>query len=237
MLPQKRSQPDSGPRLPKLTEAEHKLYEVIKSKEGKGIWTNDARKEVTLPSTVVNKALKSLQAKNLIKEVTSVKHKNRKIVMGVEFEPSEEISGGAWYQDGALDVAFIKILRQQCKRFIDEFKVATCEMIQKAITEPRNGLPPVFNMEITLKQIREIIDLMVLDKEVEKLPSSGLGDFSHVPAGKECYRISKGKEGPKEGALASIPCGVCPRIDVCTPDGVISPINCVYYDKWLGIDF
>lgn len=233
MLPQKRPQPDSGPRLPKLTEPEFKIYEVIKSKEGSGIWTNDVRKEVIgFPPTVINKALKSLQSKNLIKEVTSVKHKTRKIVMGVEFEPSEEISGGTWYQDGALDIAFIKILRQQCRRLMEDLKVATCEMIRKSIKDSR-----VFNMDITLQQIYEIVELMVLDKEVDKLKSSGVGEFSHVLAGKECYRISKSRESPKEGALSSIPCGVCPRISECTPDGVISPINCVYYNKWLGIDF
>lgn len=210
------------------------MYEAIKSREGSGIWTSDVRKEVVgYAQTMINKALKSLQSKNLIKEVTSVKHRNRKMVMGVEFEPSEEISGGTWYQDGVLDLELIKVLRQQCKRLIEEFKVATCDMILKDILEPRNGMPSLFKMAISLKQIREIVDLMVLDNEVEKLRSSGVGDFSHVPAGRECYRTSRGRDVSKVGALASIPCGVCPRISECTPDGLISPVNCVYYDKWL----
>ncbi|ESR64042.1 hypothetical protein CICLE_v100094942mg, partial [Citrus x clementina] len=51
-----------------------------------------------------------------------------------------------------------------------------------------------------------------------------------------CYKnVSKGGGGgePKTGSLASVPCGVCPQINFCTPDGVISPKTCVYYTKWL----
>ncbi|ONK58492.1 uncharacterized protein A4U43_C09F13600 [Asparagus officinalis] len=230
--------PPQNPRLPKLSDVESEMYSVIKSRKGSGIWTNDLKKEVMGPPTAVAKALKSLLTKNLIKEVISIKNKSRKMVMAVEFEPSADVSGGAWYQSGSLDVAFIKILRQQCRRHVEEHKVATCEMVRKAIKEPKRGRPPVFTTEITLQQVYEILELMVLDKEVEKVRSSGVGDFSHVPEGRDCYRVSRGEGGPKEGAFASIPCGVCPRIHECTPDGVISPINCVYYNKWLGgLDF
>ncbi|GAB4831834.1 Coronatine-insensitive protein [Ancistrocladus abbreviatus] len=35
------------------------------------------------------------------------------------------------------------------------------------------------------------------------------------------------------GHMAAIPCTVCSRINFCTPDGVISPSTCRYFDKWL----
>ncbi|KAK7267331.1 hypothetical protein RIF29_20000 [Crotalaria pallida] len=34
------------------------------------------------------------------------------------------------------------------------------------------------------------------------------------------------------GAMASIPCGVCPRIRVCTPNGIVNPTNCLHYQNW-----
>ncbi|BAF19926.1 Os06g0603400 [Oryza sativa Japonica Group] len=53
-------------------------------------------------------------------------------------------------------------------------------------------------------------------------------------AGRVCYR----RGGPVQGGMMErIPCGVCPRIDECSPDGVISPSTCVYYKKWLQMDF
>lgn len=230
MLPQKkaRTNPDSS----KLPEIQQKIYDLIKSKENVGIWQSDIKKEITgHNSTAIEKAIKTLEARDLIKYVTSIKNKNKKILMASEFEPSDEISGGAWYQDGELDTEFIKILRNQCKKHIEILKVATCEKVGERIRASS-----AFKTDISLKQISQIIDLLVLDNEIEKLKSSGRGAFSHIPAGKECYRILT--EGVlKGGAFSSIPCGVCPRISECTPDGVISPITCEYYNKWLKIDF
>lgn len=50
---------------------------------------------------------------------------------------------------------------------------------------------------MALQQIVEIVNLMVLDEEVEKLKSFGVGDFSDVLARKDCYRIMEGGERPK----------------------------------------
>ncbi|XP_010927733.1 uncharacterized protein [Elaeis guineensis] len=232
MLPQKRPHPDSKPKLPALSETERILYELIRSKQNIGIWTADMKRETGLQTTVVTKTLKSLQNKNLIKDVVNIHNKARKIYMAMEFEPSKEISGGSWYSDGSLDIEFIRILREQCLKHIERLQIATMEAIYKSIQESR-----VFKVECTMQQIVEIVNAMVLDKEIEELKSTGIGDFSKVPSGKICYKSLKGREGPKIGALSSIPCGVCPRIGECTPDGIISPKTCVYYNKWLSLEF
>lgn len=232
ILPQKRPQPDLKTKLRPLTETERVLYELIKSKQNFGIWTADMKRETGLQTTVVTKTLKSLQNKNLIKDVVNIHNKGRKIYMAVEFEPSKEISGGTWYSDGSLDTDFIMILREQCLKHIERLQVATMENIYKSIQESR-----VFKVECTMQQIVEIVNAMVLDKEIEELKSTGIGDFSKVQSGKNCYRSLKGREGPKIGFLSSIPCGVCPRISECTPDGIISPKTCVYFNKWLKLEF
>ncbi|KAK1312822.1 hypothetical protein QJS10_CPA07g00653 [Acorus calamus] len=61
--------------------------------------------------------------------------------------------------------------------------------------------------------------------------STGTGVSASVMRGKVCYRCCPAKEA---SAAASVPCLVCPRIRDCTPDGIISPRNCVYYKKWLN---
>ncbi|KAG0473256.1 hypothetical protein HPP92_015113 [Vanilla planifolia] len=149
--------------------------------------------------------------------------------MAVEFEPAKEISGGTWYSDGNLDVEFINILRDQCRMYVERFKVATIENVWQSIRD--SG---VFNTECSMQQIKEIMGSLVLDKELEELNSTGIGDFSRIQPGKKCYKRCKDGGNPKEqGILSSIPCGVCPRLTDCTPDGIISPKTCVYFDKWL----
>jgi len=34
-------------------------------------------------------------------------------------------------------------------------------------------------------------------------------------------------------SLNYIPCTVCPVADKCTPGGIINPISCIYYSKWM----
>lgn len=236
-LPQKRKQPDSNNILLKLSADERKLYELIESRKNVGIWTADMKRETGLPQTIVTKVLKSLQNKNLIKDVVNIHNKAKKIFMASKYEPSKEISGGLWYTpEGNLDILFINTLKDQCLRYVDRVKVATVETIWGFMKDLEVNEQKLFTVQPTTQQITEILDMLVLDKGLEVLKSSGTGDFARVAPGKVCYRRLKSQED-QTGALSSIPCGVCPRISECTPDGIISPITCVYFNKWLGIDF
>lgn len=38
---------------------------------------------------------------------------------------------------------------------------------------------------------------------------------------------------PNSSPLTAIPCGICPLFQDCKPGGLISPADCIYYDKWL----
>ena len=47
----------------------------------------------------VNKALKNLEARDLIKGVKCVSNQEMKVYMLAELKPSKEITGGAWCTD------------------------------------------------------------------------------------------------------------------------------------------
>ncbi|RVX15651.1 Protein transport protein Sec61 subunit alpha [Vitis vinifera] len=227
----KRKRPDTNTASQPLLDAERVLYDLIRSKEDMGIWTRDMKRETNLPDNVVTKSLKALQVKKLIKEVVNIQSKGRKHYMAVEFEPSKELTGGAWYVEGNLDTEYIKILKETCVRVLSKLKVATAEGISESIN--KTGLCAT---ECSTQQIAEILRALVLDNEIMEVRSSGSGEFSSIPIGAVCYRCTNkgglGGGGPTIGAMASIPCGVCPRITQCTPDGIISPKTCAYYTKW-----
>ncbi|KAI9109557.1 hypothetical protein K1719_019611 [Acacia pycnantha] len=227
----KRKRPDDVPSSVSLTDAERVLYNVIRGKRDLGIWSKEMKEETNLPDNVVRKALASLQVKKLIKEVVNCQNKAKKHYMAFEFKPSKEISGGDWYIDGNLDKDFIDIVKRVCLKHIFIQKVATVDGILEWIKKNH-----AFRVEFTSHQIEEILQALVLDDQIVEMESTGFGEFASVPVGRVCYRC-KNKRGPKGepkiGAMASIPCGVCPRISSCTPDGIISPRTCVYYQKWL----
>ncbi|CAB4279529.1 unnamed protein product [Prunus armeniaca] len=212
----KRKQPDSSSPSESLTEHEKIIYTVIRSKQDMGIWTRDMKKEANLPDNLVGKSIKSLQAKNLIKEVVNVQSKGRKHYMAAEFEPSKELTGGDWYSNGTLDKYYITCVKDGFAKIIYQLKVSTLEGISHEVK--KSG---IFKTSFTKQQIEEILRVLVLDKRVTEVKSNGMGEFGSFPVGKICYKsTSKGgtKREPKVGAMASIPCGVCPRISQCTPD-------------------
>ncbi|GAV71506.1 RNA_pol_Rpc34 domain-containing protein, partial [Cephalotus follicularis] len=218
----KRKRPDSNSPADFLTDDERILFNVIRSKQDIGIWIRDLKQETNLRDNAFKKSLKALQTKNLIKEVATIQSKGRKHFMAAEYEPSKEITGGAWYEDGKLDKVFINFLKHECFKYITGLKVATMEEVIEKIR--RSG---VMKVDLTKQQFEEILRALVLDNAIMEVKSNG----------SEVYYtcVSKGgKNGePVIGAMASIPCGVCPQISHCTPDGVISPKTCVYYTQWL----
>ncbi|KAK9052898.1 hypothetical protein SSX86_029528 [Deinandra increscens subsp. villosa] len=213
-----------------LVESDRKVLEVIKSKKEMAIWSRDLKMETNLSDVVISKSLKNLLNSSLIKEVVHAQQKGRKHYIAAEFEPSKEVTGGSWYVNGDLDTAFIDQLKDLCLKIIRKLKVVTADGVYDFFKTNR-----LTNTDCTSQQISEILRSMVLDNMIIDVKSTGLGEYHSIPIGKLCYRCPPGdvNQGPKKGALVSIPCGVCPRIRECTPDGLISPTTCVYYNKWL----
>ncbi|KAH9894365.1 RNA polymerase Rpc34 subunit-domain-containing protein [Cubamyces lactineus] len=81
--------------------------------------TDEAYKVKTqLHQTIVDKCLKSLTQKQLVKTVTDVWHSTRKIYMHFSIEPSVEMTGGPWYTDKELDTEFFKLLSDVCLKIV-----------------------------------------------------------------------------------------------------------------------
>lgn len=83
-----------------------------------GIWTKHLKAKTQLHQTVIDRCLKSLTQKRLVKTATNHKYPTRKIYMLYHLQPSEEMTGGPWYTDNELDTEFIKLLCSACMRFV-----------------------------------------------------------------------------------------------------------------------
>jgi DNA-directed RNA polymerase III subunit RPC6 len=72
---------------------------------------------------VVDRCLKSLVQKKLIKRIPAMN--NKKIYMLEGLEPSVELTGGAWYIDGELDTGLIHHLTEACLKIVREMVSCT----------------------------------------------------------------------------------------------------------------
>lgn len=214
-----------------LGDVDRNILATIQAKEDLGISIAELRRVSKLPANQLNKTIKTLTTGQMIKEVPNIKYKGGKHYMAAEFEPSKELTGGEWYADGKLNQELIEFLKSTCKKIIIKLKVATAKGVHEFFEKYK-----VYKEEVSSEQILQILKSMVLDNEILEVKSNGLAEYHSIPVGEICYRCAPGGglgEVSETGAMVSIPCGVCPRINICTPDGVISPTTCVYYTKWL----
>ncbi|XP_075938786.1 DNA-directed RNA polymerase III subunit RPC6 isoform X2 [Anarhichas minor] len=94
------------------------VYQVIEDAGNKGIWSRDIRFKSNLPLTEVNKILKNLESKKLIKAVKSVAASKKKVYMLYNLQPDRSVTGGAWYSDQDFESEFVEVLNQQCFKFL-----------------------------------------------------------------------------------------------------------------------
>ncbi|KAI0267270.1 RNA polymerase Rpc34 subunit-domain-containing protein [Gloeopeniophorella convolvens] len=166
----------------------------IQTAANQGIWTKHLKAKTELHQTVIDRCLKSLVQKQLIKSVKGVKYPTRKIYMMAHLEPSVELTGGPWYTDNELDSEFIKLLCSACLRYIRERTVPKHKHddgrssssqplypISAGIAYPdaKEVLNFLSKSRITETQFTEehvemLLNVLVLDGDVERLPAFGI---------------------------------------------------------------
>jgi len=220
------------------------IYQVIEDADNKGIWIRDIRYKCNLPMTQVNKVLKSLEGKKLIKAVNSVSAGKRKVYMLYNLEPDASVTGGAWYSDQDFESEFVDILNQQCYKFLEQksqeaqgMKIdpllkrnrsyASSTEVWKYISEL--GISKV---TLSIQDIETILNTIIFDGKAEMIVVSDSSSATTSKDGqKKLYRSIKPLVSVP--GLMRVPCGVCPVVRNCYPGGLVSPQSCIYLKEWL----
>ena len=96
------------------------VYKIVEESGNKGILDREIRSKSNLIKTQLNKILKALQDKKLIKQVSSVAQANKKVYMLYDMEPDRSITGGVWYSSQDFESELIEILNQQIHRYLQQ---------------------------------------------------------------------------------------------------------------------
>ncbi|KAJ5605197.1 hypothetical protein N7510_010351 [Penicillium lagena] len=98
---------EDAEKLQNLNPDESLVYNVIHSNGRSGVWVRAIQSRTGLHKSILDRCVKSLEGKNYIKSVHNVKYPSRKMYMLAGLAPSEDVTGGAWFTDGVMDVDFI----------------------------------------------------------------------------------------------------------------------------------
>ena len=94
------------------------MYSYIEAAAREGIWTKTIKMRTNLHQTLINRALKALEARHYIKPIKVVKWPNKKYYMLASLQPSEDVTGGPWFTDGVLDEEFIHQMCAWAEKYI-----------------------------------------------------------------------------------------------------------------------
>ncbi|XP_064553191.1 DNA-directed RNA polymerase III subunit RPC6 [Drosophila montana] len=227
--------PQKKSALPKDADNEEKIvYSIVEEGGNKGIWIRDIRMKSNLNMTQLNKILKNLETKKLIKAVKSVNASKKKVYMLYNMEADRSVTGGAWYQDQDFEVEFVDVLNQQCLRFL--------QMKREGAEKKRDG-PLAFKQMscCTVKEVHKFISDLGISKvnldedDLETILKTVVYDGSAERIlqsdGTYVYRAVN-LPLPAPG-LVQMPCGICPVIKNCSNCGDVTAINCQYMNDWL----
>lgn len=214
---------------------ENVVYSIIEDAGNKGIWSRDIRFKSKLPLTLLNKVLKSMENKKLIKSVRSVAAYKKKVYMLYDVKPDISVTGGTWYSNNDFESEFVEVLNQQCYRYLQKrAKTASSilnpnEKREKSYASSSEmceyiRMIGISKVELNVPDIECILETLIYDGKVDKYIIEDGEDVIKMYRAIEPFFTTTG--------LMRMPCGLCTVRDECTKDGLISPSKCVYFKEW-----
>ena len=107
-------------RREELTNEQLLVLQVVERTENAGIWLRDIKSATSMQQQTLNKALKVLESRKLVKTVRSVQQKTKKLYMAYDLAPTREVSGGPWYTDHEFDHEFVNEIARLVENQIRE---------------------------------------------------------------------------------------------------------------------
>lgn len=211
------------------------VFEIIKDSDKNGIWIRDIRFKTKLSQVVLNKTLKNLENKKLIRPIKAIS--NRKLYILYDYQPDESITGGACYESGSIRGEIVNNLKATCLKYLRNL-YDNC--YKEMITEIHNEDVALFDFnriystssdilnffksrkmfsEIKIGDIETILNVLFYESKLIRIENNNRFLFRINPQSRDRFD------------LFYSPCLICPLFRECKPlSNKISPNKCRYID-------
>ncbi|KAF2346967.1 RNA polymerase Rpc34, partial [Trinorchestia longiramus] len=217
--------PVSFHRLKGANKEEQAVYGIIQESGSFGIWARKIRAESNLHLNVVDRVLKRLEGKKLIKSINSVQAPKKKFYLVSSIEPDRSLTGGAFYSDNQFDSAFVEVLMDTCYKYLTtKLKSAENEHIKDGPLTVVNAAKvtakemqeyierlKLAKIKLSVEDVEKLLDTLELDGRVKAYTGGYSGDCT-TGSVKLWRAVPDWAPTPQ---FLYAPCGVCPVGDVC----------------------
>lgn len=142
-----------------LSEEDKAVLGAVEKAGSNAVWVRSIKASTKLQQAALNKILKRLEGKKLIKQVKSVLFKQRRMFMLYELEPAKELTGGVWYTDQALDLPFIEEMKSQVLKCLQatDGRATVAQVCDRVLASH------VCNVPLKPADIQQVMDLLVYE--------------------------------------------------------------------------
>eukprot|EP00468_Gymnochlora_sp_CCMP2014_P000409 CAMPEP_0167742522 /NCGR_PEP_ID=MMETSP0110_2-20121227/1482_1 /TAXON_ID=629695 /ORGANISM="Gymnochlora sp., Strain CCMP2014" /LENGTH=292 /DNA_ID=CAMNT_0007626741 /DNA_START=54 /DNA_END=932 /DNA_ORIENTATION=- len=220
-------------KLHDLKDQERMVYQEIEKAGNKGIKSDSLKFKTGIRVLrKLNEIVDKLLRRNLVKALKAVGSQHKKIYMLYGIEPSREVVGGVWYDEGKFDKEVVDALYNACYYRIKNEGMKSA----KELSDSLNKMHLLNNAIITELDIEYILNALELDGKLEKVRKrrSDSGKSGKVEGRDKAlilYRLKVG--GRIDSSFTEIPCAACPVASKCGITPEINPQNCAYFDSWI----
>ncbi|KAK1351146.1 subunit Rpc34 of RNA polymerase [Hamiltosporidium tvaerminnensis] len=162
--------------LSTMKDEEKMIHTLILESGTKGCLVRDIKNKTNIPQNFVMKILKILESKKLIKAIKSVKS-NLKFYISYDQNPSEELTGGIWFNEADIDEEFVIELTKLMYVYLSKKTLWNNQFSLSKIEEfpcletihdhiEKTGIS---NVGLSLENLYTLLQVMIYDEKVEKI--------------------------------------------------------------------
>jgi DNA-directed RNA polymerase III subunit RPC6 len=107
-------------RLTGLGQEDMAVLGLVEKAGNQGVWVRNLKLTTRLQLQQINKILKRLENRKLVKAIKSIAFKNRRMYMLYDLEPAKEVTGGVWYAEQQLDQELVSGVRKGIIRIMTD---------------------------------------------------------------------------------------------------------------------
>ncbi|KAK8824166.1 DNA-directed RNA polymerase III subunit RPC6-like protein [Blastocystis sp. ATCC 50177/Nand II] len=207
-------------QLDDLGDAEMLVYQCIERSGNQGIWIREIKIRTGLHASAINRIIKKLVQRKLIKSFKSIASKMKIMYILYDMELPKDITGGPWYFEQEFDTEFVDIISQFVRKILteEESGMDIGSILQK-IT-----LSNISNVPLSEKDVEQLLEKMSFCNVIEQITDL---------KGKRVWKLRKPTTSYDN--ISCTPCGECPLFYRCFCNAAVNPNRCPYINQWYDL--
>ena len=223
-------------KIKDLSGEELKVYQIIIGTGGNGISLNELKNQIGITGTALQKIRKRLEKKLLIKNITVPNMKNKKVILGYDTEPNNELKGGFWCTNQQFDQDLISTISMKCIEYLkDHHSGATRSEVLLMIK--KTNISKITD-EIREDDLQKILNILVFDDKLDIIGCDNLVlDNKYSLLLKKDQLLTQIKYKYVDDifedftAIENTPCSYCEVFENCSQISNITPENCPHLEQ------